>query len=303
MNTDERGCPICEAAEYELVIEKHGFHYVRCGSCGAVYVSEIVSPEALHAHYQDPAYFTGDEEQGYRSYADMHKALTPHFQRRLAWLGRQLGHRGRLLDFGCADGYFLELARNAGWEVAGVEVAAAMAEAAAERLGIPIRSSLDDLPDSNFDVITLWEAIEHLPRPVSDLQRLYRRLRPGGALMLSTPNAGHWQAVREPEAWPGYRPPSHLVLFTTPALEGALRRAGFDRIEINQVAPLPPLPAWLRRVTMPLQRALSTGQARPWPVALTLWRTIRLLVWGWHRLARRTDDIFTTLETTAWRQV
>jgi SAM-dependent methyltransferase len=294
-------CPICDHDTSTPVVVRNGFPYVRCYACSAVYVHPLPPAEVLQAHYQDAAYFAGDEQQGYRCYADMHKALAPHFRRRLTFLARQLDRKGRLLDFGCADGYFLEEARAAGWEIAGVEIAAEMATSARQRLGIPIAGALQDAAGTHFDAITLWEVVEHLRDPVGELRAVRDYLRPGGVLALSTPNADHWQALREPEAWTAYRPPSHLVLFGAPAIHLALTRAGFEHIEVRHVAPLPPMPGWLDRATASLRGDLSTGQARAWPVALALWRAARLAAWGWFRLSRGQGDIFATLEVTAWR--
>ena len=298
----EAPCPVCAGLVHTPVVAKHGYQYVRCARCQAVSVRPMPSPEVLDAHYQDPAYFAGDEETGYRNYADMHKALAPHFQRRLHTLVDAAGSKGRLLDFGCADGYFLELAQSAGWQIAGVEMAREMAEHTSRRLGPQIVPSLDGLSDRLFDAITLWEVVEHLPQPIATLNQLHQRLRPGGVLMLSTPNADHWQAIHEPETWSSYRPPAHLVLFTARSLPMALHSAGFERISIRRVAPLPFLPGWLRRASTPLEHALANGQARPWFVALALWRAIRLGGWGWHRLAHRQDEVFATLEALAFRQ-
>ncbi len=294
-------CPVCAATDSREVIARRGYTYVRCGNCRTVYVNPMPSAEEVLAYYQNPAYFAGDEEGGYRDYAAMHKALAPHFRRRLHTLAGYLPDRGRLLDFGCADGYFLELARAAGWEIAGVEASEGMAGAVARRLNIPVATSLDDLPLRSWDAITLWEVVEHLPRPVAELQRLKERLRAGGVLMLSTPNAGHWQAVRTPEQWASYRPPFHLTLFIADSLHYALERAGFVRIRIGKTAPLPPLPGWLQRASAPLARGLADGSARPWTVALVLWRAVRLFGWAWQRVARPQDDIFATLEAIACR--
>ncbi|MDW8065788.1 MAG: class I SAM-dependent methyltransferase [Anaerolineae bacterium] len=258
-------------------------------------------PEEAARFYQNLAYFAGDEEIGYRSYAAMHRALTPHFRRRLRALAQRLPGRGRLLDVGCADGYFLELARAEGWEVTGVEVSAPMAREVARQLRIPVVLSVDPLPLEAFDVVTLWEVLEHLPEPVRELRRLAARLRRGGILMLSTPNAAHWQAVLAPERWTGYRPPAHLVLFTPASLHLALEQAGFVGIHIEKTAPLPPLPAWLERAAAPLARSLADGTARPWAAALFLWRAIRLLGWAWQNVARPDLDVFMTLEALAWR--
>ncbi len=300
-HTSSAGCPVCHSTSFLPVLVKFDYNIVRCQDCDLLYVNPIPSDESLQTYYQNPDYFDGDSGQGYQNYADMKKALRPHFRRRLNAIDSALPTRGSLLDFGCAAGYFLEMARADGWRIAGVELAGGMAQQAAQNLQMPISPSLAESPEKPFDAITLWEVIEHLPRPVEQLRELYNALRPGGALMLSTPNTDHWQAVQEPHAWVGYRPPAHLIFFTVPTLERALRQAGFERITTFKVAPLPPLPGWLRRISAPLQHGLSTGQARLWLPALLTWRVVRLLGWGWQRLFQPDTDIFATLEAMAFK--
>jgi 2-polyprenyl-3-methyl-5-hydroxy-6-metoxy-1,4-benzoquinol methylase len=295
------GCPICAGRIHAPVTARHGYQYVRCQNCQTVYVNPMPSPQVIQAHYQNPAYFAGDEEMGYQNYSDMHKALASHFRRRLQVVERAIKVKGQLLDLGCADGFFMELAREAGWQTTGVEMAQEMAERTAKALGVHVASSLEALSERNFDAITLWEVIEHLPDPQASLEQLRERLRPGGVLMLSTPNAGHWQAAREPDKWPSYRPPSHLVLFTATGLVRALEQAGLEHIGVYRAMPLPPLPSWLRTVSAPLEHSLATGQAKLWLPALMLWRAIRVLGWAWQKLAHPQDDIFATLEAVAFR--
>ena len=294
-------CPICHATEAAPFYAKHGYTLVRCRSCSAIYVSPMPAAEEISAHYQKAAYFAGESEQGYLNYADMKQALLPHFRRRIQTLEARLSQRGRLLDFGCAAGYFLEEAQQHGWNISGVELSQDMARSAEHLLHVPIHASLETMPDGNFDAITLWEVIEHLPDPIGTLRQLRDRLRPDGVLMLSTPNTGHWQAQRAKEQWNSYRPPSHLQYFTRETLANTLRRAGFESVEVGGTAPLPPLPAWLRNASKPLEQALAAGQARPWTLALFTWRGIRVFGWGWQKIAHRSDDIFATLEALAAR--
>lgn len=294
-------CPVCGFAGSVLVIVRREYSYARCGQCGTTYLNPMPTTDQVAAFYQDPTYFAGDEESGYRDYAAIHKALFPHFRRRLRILTEWQPHRGRLLDVGCADGYFLELARADGWEVAGLEISEPMAREASRRLRVPVATSVDELSPGTYDAVTLWEVVEHFPDPITELRRLAGCLRPGGMLMLSTPNAGHWQALREPEAWNAYRPPVHLVLFTADSLKLAVEKAGLSLIHIWKVSPLPPLPEQVRRTTASLAQALADGSARPWLLALLLWRAVRLLGWGWQKVARPQDDIFATLEALAWR--
>jgi len=295
-------CPLCKGTRAIAVLKKNGYTIVRCQQCELLYVSPTPSDEELAAHYQQASYFEGDADQGYHNYAEMEKALLPHFQRRLHSLEAQLGGPGSLLDFGCASGYFLELAQHAGWQVTGVELSSQMAQVAAERVaqgGGRVFTSLEALDKTEFDAITLWEVIEHLPHPLETLADLTTRLRRRGVLMLSTPNTANWQAQHKPDAWVGYRPPSHLLFFAPQTLTRILETVPLTQVTIIPVSPRPPLPNWLERTTTPMQTQLADGSARPWRFWLYLWRAIRLAGIGWQRLAYPDEDIYTTLEAIA----
>lgn len=301
---ESENCPLCGTATSHLVLIKDDYPLVRCTGCSLIYVCPMPTPEAIRAHYQDPAYFAGAAEQGYADYDAMQKALAPHFARRLAVLARALPQRGRLLDVGCAAGFFLQQARADGWQIAGVELAREMADQAAARLQIPIASILAELAPGQFDAITLWEVIEHVPDPVAFLQALAARLQPGGVLMLSTPNTAHWQAQRAPEQWISYRPPAHLIYFTKPTLCAAVGRANLDVQQVWRTFPLPPIPMWVQPLSRPLAAKLGSGELGPgqaWQAGLWLWRSVRVGAWGWQRIAHPHDDIFATLELLARR--
>ena len=105
------GCPICGGSDSAPFIVVDGYSIVRCGVCGTIHVSPLPPDEVLTAHYQDPGYFHGQGNQGYRDYAQVRKALIPHFRRRLVEIDRHFVAPGRLLDFGSAAGYFLEVPR------------------------------------------------------------------------------------------------------------------------------------------------------------------------------------------------
>ncbi len=294
-------CVTCQGTFMSVVRQQNNYTIAKCQNCQLTQVSPVPSDEELNLHYQNPAYFEGEESQGYKNYADMKKALQPFFARRLREIKQALPSGKTLLDFGCAAGYFLEMARHDGWKIAGVELSQDMAAKASNDLGISIPQSLDHQPANDFDVVTLWEVIEHVPNPVAQLERLKSKLRPGGILMLSTPNNGHWQAIREPGNWTVYRPPSHLIYFTADTLADTLRRAGFEQIRVRGVSPFPALPRWLSFASNPLRQRLITGQSSNWTLDLLMWRLIRLVGWAWQKIAYPKDDIFTTLEVIAFK--
>ena len=143
---------------------------VKCPGCGLVFY-QGTPPDHL---YSDE-YFTGGE---YLDYPGDKKIIQRNFKRHIRLLQR-LAPKGRLLELGCAYGFFLELARKH-WEVKGIDVAAAGIRHARQVIGVNALQAdfltLADEPES-WDVICLWDTIEHLPQPVSP----FGRRRPGSS--------------------------------------------------------------------------------------------------------------------------
>lgn len=139
---------------------------------------------------------------------------------------------GRLLDVGCGNGGFLALARQAGWDVEGLDFDAGAVLAARSRGLMVHEGGIDVLDgrDACFDVITLCHVIEHVPDPCAMLRRLHALLKPGGMLWLDTPNLDSLGACHFGANWRGLEPPRHLVLFNASSLCEALHQAGFSAV-------------------------------------------------------------------------
>jgi 2-polyprenyl-3-methyl-5-hydroxy-6-metoxy-1,4-benzoquinol methylase len=294
-------CPVCKFTRGSPLHAVNGYDIHVCDGCGHGYVWPMPGSDELVEHYNQASYFEGDPSQGYEDYSAMHKALRPHFLQRLKRLSQFKPSKGRLLDFGCADGYFLSLAQQAGWQVVGVELSSQMRARAKAQLDAPVHASLDALSSERFDAICLWEVIEHVPAPATTLGGLVNLLAPGGTLALSTPNNGHWQALRAKAKWVAYRPPSHLQYFTFASLEHCLHGLNTKSTEVSRTMPLPEVPAAIDRSTRELQARLASGQSDSWRRDLWMWRLIRLAAMGVHRLLRPREDIYTTLVAYARR--
>lgn len=136
---------------------------------------------------------------------------------------------GRLLDIGCGNGGFLALAKQAGWDVEGIDFDPAAVETAQAR-GLDVRCGGYELLDKSrehYDVISLCHVLEHVYDPKDLLQRIYQSLKPGGFLWLDTPNLQSVGARRFGPAWRDLDPPRHLVLFNPESLKRCLHEAGF----------------------------------------------------------------------------
>lgn len=139
------------------------------------------------------------------------------------------GRQRRVLDIGCGDGSWLDRARAAGWDAAGVEPDPAARVRAAER-GMDVRERLADWDEAaSFDFITLNHVIEHLHAPQEVLRQCFDLLRPGGMLHIETPNAKSFGLQLYGRNWRGLEPPRHLMLFTRSSLRLVVANAGFIR--------------------------------------------------------------------------
>jgi len=194
--------------------------------------AEATLPESYGAGYYEPWQERREE-----------RARERLWQRRLAQIeARQ--PCGALLDVGCGDGLFLQVARGAGWSVEGIEFSPEGARRSSRRLGRPV--ALGNLAEAAglrgpFDVVTLWHVLEHLTRPAPLLEAVRHRLRPGGLIAVAVPNLDNLPmraAYRLARGRPlplyetGAREP-HLSHFTPRSLQSFLRRQGFERIEIR----------------------------------------------------------------------
>jgi SAM-dependent methyltransferase len=224
-----RACPLCGAPERRPALVKHGWPVVRCASCALVYVDAQPDRNALERVY-DEGYYTGEAYVDYVGERDERIASARTQAGRLA---RQ-HPGGRLLDVGCAAGFFLEAAGEH-YEVTGVELSEWAARHARETFGHHVvTGDLFDgaFPNRHFDVVTMWDVIEHLADPVAALTEVARVIRPGGLLALSTGNVEGPLARHDLNGWGLMGPPWHLFYFSPKTIEHLLNATGF---EVNRI--------------------------------------------------------------------
>lgn len=173
MTPADLACTTALLATYDAI--------VKCRSCGLRYTSPRPSDADIAGNYREVA-DTGfiRERRG--------RELT--YQRLLREMDRILkGKRGKLLDVGCAMGFFPVEARIAGWEVEGLEPSRWAVEYARREFGLEIRQGNVKeavLEPESYDVITVWDVVEHMTDPVGDFRKLAGALKPGGMLAFAT---------------------------------------------------------------------------------------------------------------------
>jgi SAM-dependent methyltransferase len=210
--------------------------YVRCPACELLFLPRS-SRERLREIYR-PEYF---EDYGLGGSYDGDPAQRRRDAAvRVRWVRGAAAPVGRVLEVGCASGWFLAAARTVGYDVVGIEPAAEMAAAARERSGAPVQTAmLEDaaLPPASFDVVVAWHVLEHLAEPRGSLAAVRGALRPGGRLLLELPNVASLRAVREGEDWYALEPQHHVAHYTPRALDALLRASGLEPEVIESVHP------------------------------------------------------------------
>lgn len=177
-------------------------------------------------------------------------------------LGLSAHERGRLLDVGCGNGMFLARMAELGWQGVGLETDGRAAEFARSRFGLEVvEGTLEQagFPDGAFDAVVLSHVIEHVYDPVATLAECGRVLRPGGKLVVLTPNTrslGH-RIFRS--AWRGLEPPRHLHIFDRRTLREAATRAGLGVAEASTISRMMQGIWYMSRL---IQRANAGGAKR-----------------------------------------
>jgi SAM-dependent methyltransferase len=193
-----------------------------CRSCGTAWQCPPPSAELVARAYED---LRDDVYVAEARSRRMAFRLAARLLRRYA--GRP---EGRLLDVGCSAGLFLDVARDAGWEVWGVEPSTWLSGIAAARFGDHIvNATLEASPfePSHFSAITMWDVLEHVPAPRPFLERARGLLASGGILAINVPARDSLIARMFGQRWPLLLP-EHLVYFTRRSLRTLLEATGFE---------------------------------------------------------------------------
>jgi 2-polyprenyl-3-methyl-5-hydroxy-6-metoxy-1,4-benzoquinol methylase len=236
-------CAVCGADRSELIThdwqsiggELYTFDLVRCAQCGLAYINPRLNRTAL----------TGNAGGGaWHQAASVNRAIYRAGCQRLLGLLRTGSARPALLDVGCAYGDFMAFAEKQGFAVTGLEIDAAAGRVAQERGYNVFTDHLEclALPPATFDVVTLWDVIEHVDDPRALLSAAVSLLKPGGILFYHTGNAafqvtkGRILARLRPGRGPNNVPFQHLYHFSPRTSRLLLDRLGhFDCVDYTHL--------------------------------------------------------------------
>ncbi|MBA9075946.1 MULTISPECIES: class I SAM-dependent methyltransferase [Rufibacter] len=235
-------CPICSKTDFKnfLVVQdksvsQESFVIVQCTNCQLKFTNPRPEEGSIGPYYASEAYI---------SHSDTSKGLlnkTYRLVRSMAVktkvdLVNRLGNKGKILDYGCGVGYFLQACQKQGWEVEGIEPNEQARKQTEEKIGKPlVQGPLQNLAEETFEVITLWHVLEHVHTLNETLKELVRATKKGGHLVIAVPNADSYDAKKYGADWAAYDVPRHLYHFNKASMQKLLKK---HKLDLKEVLPM-----------------------------------------------------------------
>lgn len=229
-------CQVCGSDNHQTLFEEPPYRVQRCQECSLVFVTPRWDDASIGQVY-DADYWQSDspKTKGYADYASEAHLYLKTYRRRMGLVREQVPPGGKVLDVGCAAGYFLRVMRDAGYETYGVELSSAIAQHAIDELGadrifvgtLAEAAGAPGFAANSFDLITFWDVIEHVPDPQALLRQAASMLKPDGALIIETQNVDSRFASLLGRRWHHFKHEEHIYHFSPSTMPRLLAQGGF----------------------------------------------------------------------------
>lgn len=236
-------CPWCESENARLHIElkdlfltQEHFKILECKECGLLFTTPRPQKDEICKYYKSEEYYSHQEnKEGFipKVYEKV-KSINLKNKYKMTTEGKV---KGKALDIGCGVGDFLHTMEQHGWECTGVEPSEEAKVIAKKRIKAQVLASEDqeNLPDSSFDVITMWHVLEHVDALRWQIQQLYRLCKPGGRIVIALPNYKSYDGQYYKAEWAAYDVPRHLNHFNKETLIKIFEESGLRPVKTGKL--------------------------------------------------------------------
>ena len=228
---DEKvSCPLCGEVSLRWMFEKKGRQFWACQKCGLEKQVPLPTLKELQAYY-DSQFDSGM----YQTFTSAEKMKTMTAKQRLKEMTPFIKPQGRWLDVGCANGVFVREAAALGAQAEGVELSSVAVDQAVAA-GLPvICGGLEDVENApSFDCITAFDVLEHVLDPLTFLQDIAKRLKPGGHAALTMPDKSSVYAKLMGSRWWFYIPEEHLHYFDHEIIRKLMIKVGLEPVIVGR---------------------------------------------------------------------
>ncbi len=230
-------CPICKGNTFEpfnrcidFTTSKEEFAIIRCKRCNLLITSPRPDSNSIGKYYQSENYISHTNSS--KNLIDKIYKTVRSFT--LQWklnLIQSYKPSGKILDYGCGTGEFLNTCKTANWVCTGVEPSVAAREKASQLTHLKIVGTLSQTDHSKFDIITLWHVLEHVENLNEKLSELKSYLAEGGIIFIAVPNHESIDAKIYQSNWAAYDVPRHLWHFSKENMRTLLQSHGLNLVD------------------------------------------------------------------------
>lgn len=236
-------CPVCNHSNPQIAIEsqdfsltQNTFSIVHCNNCSVRYTSPQPGQDEIGQYYKFIEYISHtDVKEGWMNRL-YHLIRTKTLAQKTNWIQSLFtGHKGHLLDIGAGTGAFVNAMQQKAWKVTGLEPDEATRDKAFENYKLQLRSTdtIFDLPNNEYEVITMWHVLEHVHALKPYLHQCFKSLKQNGRLIIAVPNYTSYDAKFYKKYWAAYDLPRHLYHFSPKSMTTLLNEIGFELVSLK----------------------------------------------------------------------
>ncbi|MEO7045061.1 MAG: class I SAM-dependent methyltransferase [Ferruginibacter sp.] len=229
-------CPLCKSGLISpaLSVKDHTvsskiFEINKCGNCGGMFTQDVPSQEEIGIYYASEKYISHtDTQKGFINKL-YHRIRKRTLNGKWALIDNETNMKvGNILDIGCGTGAFLNVMKNKGWKITGLEPDETARKNAVQLYGISPLSSpeLFNLQQEEYDAVTMWHVLEHVHQLQKYLEQIKKILTKNGKAFIAVPNYTSYDAGYYKEFWAAYDVPRHLYHFSPESMKKLVESNG-----------------------------------------------------------------------------
>jgi len=232
-------CPICLSSDLQKKFNctdhstsKEKFTIVSCETCDFKFTNPRPKDKSLGSYYKSDKYISHtNNKKGLFNW--MYHTVRKYSITTKLNLLKKISKNKNHLDIGCGTGEFLNACKNSGFRTEGIEPSRLAREQAINNFNLSVthNTELDQFKSSQFDTISMWHVLEHIPELNKTIREFNRILNKNGKVIIAVPNHNSWDAKYYKEYWAGWDTPIHLWHFSKLSIEKIFKIHDFKLIE------------------------------------------------------------------------
>lgn len=233
-------CPLCKSGLFlnyteltDHAVSKQTFMVCRCQKCSLLFTNPRPKEEKIGPYYDFPEYYS--HEKNNKSITQIiYKLVREYSVSKKVKLITELKGEGKILDYGCGTGEFLQAAKAKGWKINGVEPTAKARNQANTILENAVVETIDHLEDKRkYDIISLFHVLEHIHSLRKTVKKILKRLKSDGYIIIAVPNPESYDAKLYGKDWAGWDVPRHLYHFNQTAIKNFEQLFDLELVKVN----------------------------------------------------------------------